>query len=318
MTFVSRQPLVSVVIPTYNAPAYLKEALATVFAQTLDDLEVIVVNDGSTDDTAEHLARVQDPRLRVVTQENRGIGPARNRGIEEARGVYVAFLDHDDLWLPDKLRSQVEFMMGRPECVASVVPWALSSNPGQPVGPFRNLGLRRGVVADPLRFQTGQSTFRVTSALMVRRDALSGIRYATERGVIEDLSFQLQLLGRGEVGVSDDRILAIYRTHAANFSRNATFYTGGLNLLRRMERAGAFAEVDRRDADGRKRCFAGVAHLAVIFALRSGRRGLALRVWGTAAAGLLRWGHWKLVLAVPVMAVLPQRWINRRWHFEAV
>src|SRR4051794_18857373 len=116
-------PLVSVVVPTYNQPVLLLETLQSVFAQTFDDFEVIVVNDGSTDDTAarvEALAREEPElvrgRLRLISQANQGIGAARNRGIDEARGKYVAMLDHDDLWLPEKLAAQVAFYERTPEC----------------------------------------------------------------------------------------------------------------------------------------------------------------------------------------------------------
>lgn len=96
----------SVVIPTWNRPAYLREALESVFAQTFTDYEVIVVDDGSTDETPQ-VARSFGERVRIVRQKHQGPGAARNRGVEEARGKYIAFLDSDDIWLPRKLALQV-------------------------------------------------------------------------------------------------------------------------------------------------------------------------------------------------------------------
>lgn len=92
-------PLFSIVIPTYNRARLLEETLASVFAQEETDYEVLVVDDGSTDDTLETLARYGE-RVRVFQQRNAGPGAARNLGIQEARGDYVVFLDSDDLWFP--------------------------------------------------------------------------------------------------------------------------------------------------------------------------------------------------------------------------
>ena len=93
------QPLVSVVIPTYNRAEYLKQALSSVFRQTFTDYEVIVVDDGSTDETPDVLKDYQD-RIISLRQENSGAARARNRGIRLARGRWVAFLDSDDMWQP--------------------------------------------------------------------------------------------------------------------------------------------------------------------------------------------------------------------------
>lgn len=90
----------SVIIPTYNRRELLPQALASVRAQTLPDYEVIVVDDGSTDGTREWLATLSDDRVRVLLQENRGPGAARNLGIQNAVGEYITFLDSDDVWLP--------------------------------------------------------------------------------------------------------------------------------------------------------------------------------------------------------------------------
>ena len=102
MATTSKQPLVSVIIPTYNRGWVLREAIDSVLAQYFKDFELIVVDDGSTDNTGEILYSY-DQDLIVLRQSNRGVSAARNRGIALARGRLIAFLDSDDLWLPRKL-----------------------------------------------------------------------------------------------------------------------------------------------------------------------------------------------------------------------
>lgn len=100
------RPLVSVVIPTYNCPEFLKAAVESVLAQTFTEIEVVVVDDGSTDNTAE-LVREFDNRVKYVYQNNAGTAAARNTGIRNSNGSIIAFLDHDDLWLPEKLEREL-------------------------------------------------------------------------------------------------------------------------------------------------------------------------------------------------------------------
>ncbi len=102
-------PFVSVIIPTFNRGWILSEAVDSVLSQDYAPFELIVVDDGSTDKTAEILSSYADPRLRVHFQPNRGVSAARNRGIEQTTGELIAFLDSDDLWLPGKLSAQVQF-----------------------------------------------------------------------------------------------------------------------------------------------------------------------------------------------------------------
>lgn len=111
----SVSPTVSVVIPTYNRKAWLSETLESVFKQTLPSFEVIVVDDGSTDGTGPWLQNYYGSRLRLLIQENAGPAAARNYGVSQARGKYIAFLDSDDAWLPRKLEVQVEFLERYPE-----------------------------------------------------------------------------------------------------------------------------------------------------------------------------------------------------------
>lgn len=105
--------LVSVIMPAYNCQAFLRDSVSSVIAQTYPDWELLIINDASTDDSlavARELA-ASDARIRVIDLEkNGGVAQARNAGLKAARGRYVAFLDSDDLWLPEKLRTQLEFM----------------------------------------------------------------------------------------------------------------------------------------------------------------------------------------------------------------
>ncbi len=108
------QPTVTVIIPTYNRMGLLSRALTSVARQTRPPDEVVLVDDGSTDDT-EGLIRRQFPHVRYLQQENRGVAAARNRGIREAKGEWLAFLDSDDEWLPHKLERQLDAVREEPE-----------------------------------------------------------------------------------------------------------------------------------------------------------------------------------------------------------
>ena len=105
-----QKPQISIIIPTYNRGWILKEAIDSVLSQNCTDFELIVVDDGSTDNTLA-LLQAYKGRLNLLQQENRGVSSARNLGIKNSCGQYIAFLDSDDLWLPDKLSFQLEFFI---------------------------------------------------------------------------------------------------------------------------------------------------------------------------------------------------------------
>jgi glycosyltransferase involved in cell wall biosynthesis len=105
---------VSVVVPVFNGERYLEEALRSAVSQTLPPLEVIVVDDGSADASIEIAEGIGDP-VRCIRQENTGVAGARNRGLSAVRGEFIAFLDHDDLWPPEKLELQVAALRRNPE-----------------------------------------------------------------------------------------------------------------------------------------------------------------------------------------------------------
>jgi glycosyltransferase involved in cell wall biosynthesis len=105
---------VSVVIPTYNYGHYVAEAVESVLAQTYKNIEIIVVDDGSTDDTEDRLEAYRD-RIRYIRQQNQGCSMARNSGIHAAKGEWIAFLDADDIWHPRKLEIQIAYLAGHPD-----------------------------------------------------------------------------------------------------------------------------------------------------------------------------------------------------------
>ena len=108
--------MISVVIPLYNKEKSIASTLRTVLNQTFSDYEIVIVNDGSTDGSVEEIEKVQDDRIRLVHQPNAGVSAARNRGIEEAKGDLIAFLDADDEWKPEYLATQYHLFQKYPEC----------------------------------------------------------------------------------------------------------------------------------------------------------------------------------------------------------
>ena len=111
----NRKRLISVVIPTFNREDLIKDAINTVLEQVYQNFEIIIIDDGSTDNTSEVVKSFDDARIKYIYQENAGISKARNKGIEDASGEYIAFLDSDDLWHPEKLEKQVSVLDKDPD-----------------------------------------------------------------------------------------------------------------------------------------------------------------------------------------------------------
>jgi glycosyltransferase involved in cell wall biosynthesis len=111
--------LISVVIPVYNGEKTIRQTLESVLNQTFTDFEVIVINDGSQDATLEIVANIADPRLKVFSYPNAGQAASRNRGLSQARGEFIAFLDADDLWTSDKLEAQLRVLQENPQAAVA-------------------------------------------------------------------------------------------------------------------------------------------------------------------------------------------------------
>ena len=136
--------MITVVIPLYNKADCIATALNSVLAQTYQDFEVVVVDDGSADDGAAIVERYTDPRIRLIRQANAGVSAARNRGIAEAQGEYVAFLDADDEWMPEFLEEIVTLQQEFPECKAQATTYVQCQN-----------GEKKGLILNRLPF-TGE------------------------------------------------------------------------------------------------------------------------------------------------------------------
>jgi glycosyltransferase involved in cell wall biosynthesis len=211
------KPLISVVIPAYNAEKYLAEALESVRAQTFSDYEILVIDDGSTDRTAE-IASSYDGVL-FLTQNNRGAAAARNAGIRAARGAYVAFLDADDTWLPSKLEKQAARLLDNPRNQWTYTDaWVFDAATQRTLCRIgERIRLHQGDILPPLLLRC----FIPSATPVVKRTALieAGLfDEARERRVIEDWSLWLRIAERHTVALIDEP-LAMIRMHASNTSR---------------------------------------------------------------------------------------------------
>lgn len=120
--------MISVIIPLYNKETGIATALRSVLAQTYQDYEVIVVDDGSTDGSVAVVESFDDPRIRLIRQQNAGVSAARNRGIAEAKGEYISFLDADDEWMPEFLEEICTLQTAFPECKAQATNYTFCNN----------------------------------------------------------------------------------------------------------------------------------------------------------------------------------------------
>ncbi len=219
-----RNPLVSVVLPAYNAETHLKGALDSVFAQTYQSIEVIVVDDGSTDATAEIAKGFPD--VHYVRQVNRGPSAARNSGIEVARGECVAFLDADDLWEAEKLNEQITILDADPDAGLSFSDMRLFSQPGphQP-SMFAKYGYTdeffgdNRLVLDPVR-KLVRANFIPTSSVVARKDAiLSAGGFDEQFYKAEDWDLWLRVALHFPI-VYSPKVLLRKRVHEVNVSRD--------------------------------------------------------------------------------------------------
>lgn len=207
-------PLISVIIPTYNRLAFVLEAVDSVLKQTLQDFELIVIDDGSNDETAKALKKYED-RLLYRYQKNQGVSRARNFGLKMARGKWIAFLDSDDLWLPEKLETQVRFF---------------SENPGAVICQTEEIWIRKGRRVNPQKkhqkfsgdiFAPSLLLCLVSpSAVMIQRDLFERVGYFDETlPACEDYDLWLRISSQFHVYLIDRPLVVKRGGHADQLSR---------------------------------------------------------------------------------------------------
>jgi glycosyltransferase involved in cell wall biosynthesis len=221
-------PSVSVIIPAFNAETFLEETLDSVLSQTFDDYEIIVVDDGSTDRTPEVLKRY-DTSIHSIRTVNRGPSHARNTGIRAAGGCYVAFLDADDLWTPDKLALQIDFLEARPH-IDLVFADMLKFNRDRIVMPsyfqsLKNPAIRRKIMTEGECLSDATSLLMQcnvipTGTVVLRRTALrhSGL-FDENISNVEDLDLWIRLSFTSQIACLPD-VLKKKREHDTNISKN--------------------------------------------------------------------------------------------------
>jgi glycosyltransferase involved in cell wall biosynthesis len=262
---------VSVVIPTYNYGCFISEAIESVLAQTYQIDEIIVVDDGSTDGT-ESLVRAFGESVRYVKQQNAGVGAARNRGVENASGDLIAFLDADDMWLPEKIEKQVAKFSADSEL--GLVHCGMREFNGD-TGDTLKIYLEgsEGLIASELALFESPVIYVSGSIWVVRRDVFWSVGgFDTRLTNGEDWEFCLRVARKYKVGFVPEALVN-YRNHGANATKN----------IEAMERSTliawnkAFDTDDEKILSLRRRSYGNLHKVLAGSYLQSGQYGGFLR-----------------------------------------
>jgi glycosyltransferase involved in cell wall biosynthesis len=248
------KPLISVIIPNYNYGRYLSEAIDSVLNQSYAQVELIVVDDGSTDDS-EGVLRSYGDRLKWFRQQNQGVSAARNRGVQESQGEMIAFLDADDIWLPAKLEKQAQRLLSDPglgliHCGVEVV-----DERGGTV--LVVLDGKEGWVASEM-FVTWMTVLAAGSSLLIPRhtfDAVGG--FDVQLSTSADWDFSYRISARQRVGFVPE-VLIKTRTHGSNMQSNVRVLEHDMLLAFSK----AFSSPDPKLAKLRRRSY-GHLHLVL-------------------------------------------------------
>ena len=215
----SVNPKVSVIIAAYNGEKYISDAIESVFNQTYKNIEVIVVDDGSTDSTAERIKQYLS-RVKYLYQDNAGVANARNSGIQNSQGEFIAFLDHDDIWLPEKIERQVDYFLKNSQSKFVHTPVRYINHLGEIIEPsgywgeLKFNGEVKNVKEIFMHFAMLQSTMMIKKEIF---DEIGLWNQAFTSGDGYDLCLRIAL--KYTLGFIN-KPLALYRLHDSNISKN--------------------------------------------------------------------------------------------------
>ncbi|MBL1264891.1 glycosyltransferase family 2 protein [Candidatus Methylomicrobium oryzae] len=212
-------PLISVIIPTYNRAPFVCEAIDSVFSQTFTDYEIIVVDDGSTDSTKEVLEKYQD-KIKYIYQENSGVSAARNAGIKNSTGSWLAFLDSDDKWMPQYLSTQVEWVRRFPDiCMQTTDCYCCRTASEENKRTYFEMNrvikeFKRQdylLLTDPFRFVVMHGPWQVGSTIFYRDAIKKAGLFDTNLGLNEDFDLMARMALQGPFGVIRNALVVMYR-----------------------------------------------------------------------------------------------------------
>jgi len=238
-------PACACIIPTFNRPGSSVEAIESVLAQTMRDLECIVVDDGSTDDTPDRVAALRDPRLRLVGQPHRGVAAARNSGVAVSSSPRIAFLDSDDRWLPRKLERQMAYT---------------AANSQLRISQTDEIWIRRGKRVNPMKKhrKSGGDLFARSlelcvispSAVLLERSLFDEVGGFDESfAVCEDYDLWLRITCREPVGFLAEPLVVKHGGHEDQLSRSvAVLDHHRIRAIDKILRTGRLTEAQRRAA----------------------------------------------------------------------
>ncbi len=228
-------PKVSVVVPCYNNTLFVRQSVESVLSQDYPNIEVIVVDDGSTDDSIAKLA-IFGNRIRVIQQPNQGPAAARNRGIRHATGEFIAFNDSDDLWLPGKVSAQVSYLLRHPEfiaCFCSFEVWdGKSALPEAAVGHQSSAISIIPEATGWLYLKLLKESVIHTITIMIRREIVTEVGFFNESLRIgEDHEYWLRLSRRGKMAKLD-HLSALYRDNLTSTTHQVHSKNYSLEVLK--------------------------------------------------------------------------------------
>jgi len=231
-------PRISVVVPAYNYGRYIREAIESIQSQEgRPDLEIIVINNGSTDETLDVLAEIDEPRMRVVTlTPNRGASAAFNAGIDEAKGDFVTFLDADDRWRPCKLRHQMAILESQPDLAAVFSDFVRFDNASAEFYPETQFSFFPEITDLQTTLVGGTGGHRIVDpfssiirfydwpvwlqAMVFRRSAIGDVRMPVDMRLCQDMQFCMRVFRNGGVAFSREVVVEV-RRHGINLTSSA-------------------------------------------------------------------------------------------------
>ena len=243
MKITKRNPLVSVIIPTYNRGWIIKEAIDSILAQDYTEFELIVVDDGSTDHTSDVLDSYGND-IKVLFQKNKGVSAARNRGIAEASGKFIAFLDSDDLWLPQKLTVQIEFFNQTPDALICQTEEVWIRN-GLRVNPKKRHKKPSGMIFNP----SLELCLVSPSAVMIRRSLFGRVgKFDETLPACEDYDLWLRISCRFPVHLIDTPLIIKRGGHGDQLSSRAGLDRFRIKAIEKIIKRGILSDDQYRAA----------------------------------------------------------------------